>query len=62
MKAAKPSILRDGEDARGADLWKVRFRTPGAKTWFVVKGTKPEVDAVTATLQAEGKETVVSRL
>jgi hypothetical protein len=62
MNTPKQSILRDGEDARGADLWKVRFRTPGNKTWFVVKGTKPEVDEAAAILQAEGKEVVVSRL
>ena len=62
MNKAKPSILRAGEDASGMELWKCRFRDPSARTWFVVRGTKSEVDAAASRLQAEGKEINVSRL
>ena len=58
---AKRGLLAS-EDASGLELWKCRFRAPWSRTWFVVRGTKAEVDAAAARLQAEGKEIDVSRL
>lgn len=60
--ADKVRMACDWGERTTLTLWKVRFRTPGAKTWFVVKGTKSEVDEAAAKLRAEGKEVDVSRL
>ena len=55
-------LLRLDEAASGADLWKVRHRTPGSGTWFVIRGTKGEIDDAARRLQASGREVDVSRL
>ena len=62
-KATKaPPLLRLDEEASGADLWKVRHRAPGSATWFVLRGTKPEMDDAAQRLRASGREVDLSRL
>lgn len=67
LHGVKPQVTKarlacDWGELTTLTLWKCRFRTPGDRSWRVVRGTKSEVDSAAARLRAEGKEVDISRL